>query len=309
MLDARSGSTSLQGTRQYMEDRCVCIDDLREALPDLTFCEGYRYAYWAVYDGHAGSRAAEMSTELLHRLIVEDSSFTGNIPGAIQKGLIRTDEMIIAKGAEEGWSEGCCVSMVILMGNSLYAANLGDSHMVLTRNINRYEALLLTETHKAAQPDEKKRISEAGGMVVRNRIFADLAISRALGDRVYKRPEQENNLVSNVAFIEKVSLTQNYDYVILASDGLWDTVSYKEAVDMIYLHREMSPEELSRLLATEALTRGSKDNITVIVVTLNWLSKPNSTPAEAASTSSCSESDLTGENDHGGNKTPASESS
>ena len=69
-----------------MEDRCICIDDLCEALPDHTFCEGYRYAYWAVYDGHAGSRAAEMSTEILHRLIVEDSSFTGNIPGAIQVG-------------------------------------------------------------------------------------------------------------------------------------------------------------------------------------------------------------------------------
>jgi serine/threonine protein phosphatase PrpC len=127
--------------------------------------------------------------------------------------------------------------MVILMDNQLYAANLGDSHMVLTRNINRHEALLLTEEHKAADPNEKKRISAAGGMVVRNRIFADLAISRALGDRTYKRPQQENNLVSNVAFIEKVSLTQNNDFVILASDGLWDTVTYKEAVDMIYNNR------------------------------------------------------------------------
>ena len=53
--------------------------------------------------------------------------------------------------------------------------------------------------------------------------------------------------------------------------------------------------------------RGSKDNITVIVVTLNWVARPNLEPVESNSCSS--EGDPTGESEHGGDKTPASESS
>ena len=119
----------------------------------------------------------------------------------------------------------------------LYSANLGDSHMVLSRNINRFEAIVLTEAHKASEKSEKERIVNAGGMVMRNRVFGDLSISRALGDLNYKKPKQEENYVSNQAHMRSIALNQNNDFIIIASDGLWDTMSYQEAVNLLYHNR------------------------------------------------------------------------
>ena len=144
------------------------------------------------------------------------------------------DLLIIEKGTEEGWTEGCCVSLVIIVDNILYTANLGDSHMAISRNINRIEAIQLTEAHKASEKKEKERITKAGGMVMRNRLFGDLSISRALGDLNYKKPKQEENYVSNEAFMRRIPLTQNNDFIVIASDGLWDTMSFKEAMHILY---------------------------------------------------------------------------
>lgn len=111
---------------------------------------------------------------------------------------------------------------------------MGDSHIVLSRNIVKEEAIVLSREHKASENSEKERIKNLGGTVIRNRVFGDLSISRSLGDLNYKQPKQQVNYVSNEAHISHVSLTQNNNFIIIASDGLWDTVSPKEAIRMLY---------------------------------------------------------------------------
>lgn len=148
--------------------------------------------------------------------------------------LKKQDIQIIAKGTIEDWSEGCCVSLVVVVGTELYSANLGDSHIVLSRNISKPEAILLSTAHKASDSSEKERITNLGGTVMRGRVFGDLSISRALGDLSYKQPKQQVNYISNEAHISHVSLTQNNNFIIIASDGVWDTVSPKEAVSLLY---------------------------------------------------------------------------
>lgn len=106
--------------------------------------------------------------------------------------------------------------------------------MILSRNIVRHEAIELAEIHKASIQSEKERITQAGGMVMRGRVFGDLSISRAMGDLNYKQPKQQMNFVSNIANIKEINLTQNNDFIILASDGLWDTVSPSDAIDFLY---------------------------------------------------------------------------
>ena len=74
-------------------------------------------------------------------------------------------------------------------------------------------------------------------MVAKGRIFGDLMVSRALGDLDYKKPKQEENYVSNIPHKEKVKLNSNiHPFFILASDGLWDKLTYQEAIDMTLLH-------------------------------------------------------------------------
>lgn len=58
---------------------------------------------------------------------------------------------------------------------------------------------------------------------------------------------------------------------VMASDGLWDVMSNAEVVSLIK-DTVKEPGMCSKRLATEAAARGSKDNITVIVIFLQPVS-------------------------------------
>ena len=47
--------------------------------------------------------------------------------------------------------------------------------------------MLLSEDHKPSRADESKRIRDAGGFVINNRVMGELAVSRAFGDVDFKK--------------------------------------------------------------------------------------------------------------------------
>lgn len=105
-----------------------------------------------------------------------------------------------------------------------------------------HHAILLTEAHSPEVPEERKRIESAGGVVIKNRLFSDLAVSRAFGDAQYKKPWAEANYISSEPFINRVPLDMTDEFIIIASDGLWDVFKYQEAVDFVsdFLERKVA---------------------------------------------------------------------
>lgn len=84
-LRPKSGLSEIQGKRDYMEDRSITIDNLKEEIPSELYIENTLYSFFAVYDGHAGYRAAEICKESFHKLLVTNRYFSeGDIPKAIQ---------------------------------------------------------------------------------------------------------------------------------------------------------------------------------------------------------------------------------
>lgn len=83
------------------------------------------------------------------------------------------------------------------------------------------------------QERERKRINKAGGLVTFNgvwRVAGILATSRALGDY----PLKDKKLVIADPDILTFDLNDhNPMFIVLASDGLWDTFSNEEAVAFI----------------------------------------------------------------------------
>ena len=71
----KSGYESVQGQREYMEDRVVCFDDIKSQLPELNYPNDMRISYFAVFDGHAGARAAEICKTQLHSKIICETIF------------------------------------------------------------------------------------------------------------------------------------------------------------------------------------------------------------------------------------------
>lgn len=104
------------------------------------------------------------------------------------------------------------------------------------------------------------------------RINGNLALSRAIGDR------SERPYVSSTVDISHNDIDEELDdFVVIATDGLWDVMSSQEVVT--YVHdtltlstieeQETIRKDMAKYLAEAALDRGSLDNITVIILWLN----------------------------------------
>ncbi|KAG8136109.1 hypothetical protein E2320_009083 [Naja naja] len=153
--------------------------------------------------------------------------------------------------------------IALLSDKELTVANVGDSRGVLCDKDGN--AIPLSHDHKPYQLKERKRIKRAGGFISFNgswRVQGILAMSRSLGDYPLK------NL--NVVIPDPDILTFDLDklqpeFMILASDGLWDAFSNEEAVRFIK-ERLDEPHFGAKSIVLQSFYRGCPDNITVMVV-------------------------------------------
>jgi len=94
----------------------------------------------------------------------------------------------------------------------LYTANVGDARIILCRNGN---ALRLSYDHKGSDENEGKRITNAGGLILNNRVNGVLAVTRALGDAYMK------DLVTGHPYTtETVIQPESDEFIIIACDGV-----------------------------------------------------------------------------------------
>ncbi|KAF2418465.1 PP2C-domain-containing protein [Tothia fuscella] len=138
----------------------------------------------------------------------------------------------------------------------LYTANVGDARIVLCRN---GRALRLSYDHKGSDEQEGRRVANAGGLILNNRVNGVLAVTRALGDTYMK------DLVTGHPYTTETVIQPDTDeFLILACDGLWDVCSDQEAVDLI--RNSQDPQVASKQLVDHALARFSTDNLSCMVV-------------------------------------------
>ncbi|KAI0014792.1 PP2C-domain-containing protein [Xylariomycetidae sp. FL0641] len=138
----------------------------------------------------------------------------------------------------------------------LYTANVGDARIILCRS---GKALRLSYDHKGSDENEGKRIANAGGLILNNRVNGVLAVTRALGDTYMK------DLVTGHPYTTETVIQPEVDeFMIIACDGLWDVCSDQEAVDLV---REVhDPVAASKTLVDHALSRFSTDNLSCMIV-------------------------------------------
>eukprot|EP00300_Choanocystis_sp_HF-7_P009666 c16561_g1_i1.p1 GENE.c16561_g1_i1~~c16561_g1_i1.p1 ORF type:complete len:112 (+),score=28.03 c16561_g1_i1:548-883(+) len=85
-----------------------------------------------------------------------------------------------------------------------------------------------------------------------------MAVSRSIGDAHVK------SAVISEPEVKHFVLGPGDEFIVLASDGLWDVFSSQDAVDFVQANIELrsTPEMLARALVTLAYNLGSQDNIT-----------------------------------------------
>ena len=163
--------------------------------------------------------------------------------------------------AKECGSTAVCA---LIHRDVVYFANCGDSRAALYRNAMCHFS---SKDHKPNDDLEKCRIEQANGFVLHldgaARVNGHLAVSRALGDFMYKentKLKQCQQLVSPEPDIERIQLLStdanhqhDCQFIVLASDGIWDVMSCDE-VGLFVAHYMKTTSDLTaicnRLLET-----------------------------------------------------------
>lgn len=144
---------------------------------------------------------------------------------------------------------GACAIAAIVQNSVLYVASVGDCRVVLGRKLTNgsWAALPLSIDQNADNPAEVKRVIDAHPgepyAILRKRILSNLMPFRSFGDFDFK---WEKKALNDLVLVPASYLTPPYvsaepvttthrlqegdEFLIIASDGLWDKLSNEKAV-------------------------------------------------------------------------------
>lgn len=209
----------------------------------LSLPEDPEAAFFAVYDGHGGGKVAAYAGNHLHKAILSQEEYTrGDVPEAMRKGFMSIDCDMLSDPEMREELAGTTAIAILMKAGKLYIGNVGDSRAVACFG---GRADPLSVDHKPSLETETKRIVAAGGWVEFNRVNGNLALSRALGDFVFKRNEKKGpkeQIVTAYPDIQSRDVTDDLEFIVIACDGIWDVLSNEEVVDFIRARIAISME-------------------------------------------------------------------
>ncbi|KAK1282239.1 putative protein phosphatase 2C 58 [Acorus calamus] len=216
---------------------------------------------FAIFDGHMGHDVPDYLQSHLFANILNEPEFWNDIEAAIKKAYSLTDCKILDHSFELGRGGSTAVTAILINGQKLVVANVGDSRAVICKN---GIAKQLSVDHDPSI--EKAIIESKGGFVSKMpgdvpRVDGMLAVARAFGDKSLKAH------LSSEPDISVEEIGSETEFIILASDGLWKVMSNQEAVDAIRGIKDA--QAAAKRLTEEALARKSKDDISCIVISIN----------------------------------------
>ena len=298
-LSITAGSWTDIGGRKTMEDVVyVNVNNTQE------------HVVAGVFDGHGGDHVAVKAAEMLAAHAVLPSSSSSAVVSDLyqhwNQRFAKDDQAIpcgstatacaIQKRVEQGGGRHVDTTVEVL---DIAVGWVGDSQAMLVQNDGCGSTILFkTINHNPSHVDEQERIESIGGCVKRFERYRDdgatmpygpwrvftacgssgLAVSRALGDRMYEpyvtAVHDERQVTVTVARDDKKKYT-----LVMATDGIWDVLGEEEVVAMVEdLCRdfpgvgEEEDEEhcwstvLAHQMGSSALEKKTADNCGVVVI-------------------------------------------
>jgi protein phosphatase 2C len=230
--------------------------------------------FFGVYDGHGGKKVSEYIKKNLSNFFLNkkvnfplSKRYVNNVYDHIQSNL-----------KKHNWayfSGTTCLNAIHFKYNGsdyLNVINIGDSRCVLCRD---NFAMPLTKDHKPNWPEERSRIERLGGKIIFDGYdwrIKDLSVSRSFGDL------DATPFLTHKPDLYRYKLDKNDKFFVLGCDGLWDVMTNQEVINFILLNcydettkkRTNKRINIAKKLAEHSLKKNSTDNITIIVVFLNY---------------------------------------
>ncbi|PSS21762.1 Protein like [Actinidia chinensis var. chinensis] len=273
-----------------------------------------------IYDGHGGPETSRYINEHLFQHLKRFTSEQQFMSVEVIKKAFQATEEGFLSIVTKKWpmnpqiaAVGSCCLVGVICNGTLYISNLGDSRAVLGRLVKstgEVLAIQLSAEHnvaiesvrqemKSLHPDDSKIVVLKHNVW---RVKGLIQISRSIGDVYLKKPEFNREplfakfrlrepfqkpILSAEPSITVHQLQPHDQFLIFASDGLWEHLSNQEAVDIVQNHphsgsarrlvkvalqeaakkREMRYSDLKKI--DRGVRRHFHDDITVIVVFLD----------------------------------------
>lgn len=258
-IDIQLGAYSAEGPHHPNEDTywytssTICANSRRESHGVIIFADGmggYRPG-----SGLISRRAAEVTGETLwsglapYRIQNADLPDEQHIEVLVRQAIAAGNNAVIDEIRRVGYDMGCTLIVAVVLGDTAYLANIGDSR-----------AYYLSPAGAAEQiTDDQSQV----GALVRLGQLAPEAVYTAVGNNMILHAIGEEG-VEQAADWSKQALEPG-SFLILCSDGYWKTErGIGPARDIIA--QSPSLGEAARVLVNDALDRGSDDNISVVLV-------------------------------------------
>ncbi|XP_042475291.1 probable protein phosphatase 2C 38 isoform X2 [Macadamia integrifolia] len=291
-----------------------------ESGPLSSLSTGPQGTFVGIYDGHGGPEASRfINDHLFHNLKKFASEHQGMSAAVISKAFSATEEEFLSF-VKKQWinspqiaSVGSCCLVGIICDGLLYIANAGDSRAVLGRSekaTKEVRAIQLSTEHNASIESVREELhlshpDDSQIVVLKHKVWrvkGIIQVSRSIGDAYLKREE-----FNREPLLARFRLTKPFhkpilsaepsilvrkvhpqdQFLIFASDGLWEHLSNQEAVDIVHNHprngiaqrlvttalqeaarkREMRYSDLKKI--DRGVRRHFHDDITVIVLFLD----------------------------------------
>jgi len=219
---------------------------------------------FAMMDGHGGESAAAFVKAMLEQEFVNAWERQDDPSHALRDAFVRMDEVYCDR-VRQGYVKkpsGTTALAVYIEDGVLYIANAGDCRAVLCTADGGFKQL--NNDHVAGNEKEREMIISNGGSVKKTdtwRVNGAIQITRSIGDEQHKPP------LTAEPEVHTHKLTDNDDYLLLATDGVWDVMSAADVVKSLH-STVKEPYMCAKKIVMDAYQRGSDDNISMIVVFL-----------------------------------------
>ena len=274
-MNIKIHSISLIGNREKNEDELNIINNLNNNNNN-----NYQNClYTSVFDGHGGDKISKYLKNNISEFIIhknsEDLKPTKDYSKYIIKIFDNIQKDLINNNIKANIMGSTSLISIIYQKNNKYLLkiiNLGDCRSILCNKYNI--GIQLSKDHKPDKPDELLRIKKLGGIIEYSKNddprISGLSVSRCFGDLDCKFISQQPDVFDYKLKDDK--------FIILGCDGLWDVLSNQDVIDFIIKelinvkelkdYTNKSEKNIAYKLGEFAISKGSTDNISIIIIFL-----------------------------------------
>lgn len=235
-----------------MEDEGRVIENFNGDPNKILFC---------LFDGHGGGQVSKFLQEKFYLYMKNIFNYSDFKTGFLEI-FKKVDEDIKLLNCPKVGSTATIVYIekeVETGKRILYCANVGDSRSVLVTKNGVYR---LSYDDRVKDPIESERINKYGGIIVNNRVYGQLMLSRSFGDWNIK----DVGVIVDPHFT-KFELDEDALFCVIASDGVWDVLKDEECIILEKMY--VNTGEMSKKIIGECIKRKSFDNLSCFVISLN----------------------------------------